>query len=205
MVCAEYSQSKAVVIAKLISTTSDSKDYPSYFIYKFAVMRRLRGQAPQTFDLYEGNDSGRARFEWRLNEQYLLFLIQPDPSTHQWTIDGCDNSAPMPDAGATLRQIAHISSVDKAGTITGYVSTGSWITAVPDAVVKISGDGQVFDTKTDVNGKFSQVVPVGTYIVTVSKNGMPIEIEPLTYENPAHVVIAPGGCAQVQFSGSPLW
>lgn len=203
LVCAEYSQSKAVVIAKLVSATSDSKDYPSYFIYKFAVVRRLRGQAPQTFDLYEGNDSGRARFEWRLNGQYLLFLIQPDPSTHQWTIDGCGNSAPIADAGATLRQIAHISSADKTGTITGYVSTDSWSTAVPDATVKISGDGQVFDTKTDVNGKFSQVVPIGTYTVSASKNRMPIEKELFTYENPADVVITPGGCAQMQFSG--LW
>lgn len=204
LVCAEYSQSKAVVIAKLISATSDSKKYPSYFLYRLVVVKRLRGQVSQTFELYEGNDSGRPGFIWKLNEQYLLFLIRPDPPTlSQWTVDGCGNSAPIVDAGATLRQIAHISSADKTGTITGYVSTDSWSTAVPDAAVKISGNGRVFDTKTDVNGKFSQVVPIGIYTVSASKNGMPMEKELFTYENPADVVITPGGCAQMQFSG--LW
>lgn len=203
LVCAEYSQSKAVVIAKLIGVTSDSKEYPSYFVYKFAVVKRLRGRVPYSFELYEGNDSGRASFNWRLNKQYLLFLIQADPSTHyQWTIDGCGNSAPLSDAGATLRQIAHISSTDQDGVITGFVSTDSWTTGVPGATLAISGDRRTFETKTDANGRFSKVVPVGTYSITATKNGKPIPIEPFTYENPAHVVIAPGGCAQVQFSGS---
>lgn len=206
LVCAEYSQSKAVVIAKLIGSTSDSEDYPSYFIYRFAIVRRLRGQVPQTFDLYEGNDSGRASFEWKVNEQYLLFLIQPEPSTrNQWLIDGCGNSAPLIKASSVLTKIQAISREQKKGVISGMVGTDSWTTGVPGAVVKISGSDYDSETKTNAKGRFIQKVPVGIYTVTAAKDGTPISAEPFSYENPARVVIAPGGCAQVQFTDSNYW
>lgn len=205
LVCAEYSQSKAVVIAKLVGITRVPKNDPDYSIYKLAVVRRLRGQVPQTFELYEGNDSGRATFDWNLKEKYLLFLEQGNnPATHgDWIVDGCGNSAPLANARATLRQIQHMSSMGKRGAISGMVSTDSWTTGVPGAAIGISGDHRTFEMKTDANGRFSQAVPVGVYTINASKNGKPIAAEPFGYEDPRHVVIAPGGCAQVQFSG--LW
>jgi hypothetical protein len=203
LVCAEYSQSEAVVIAKLISVTSDSKKYPSYFIYRLIVVKRLRGQAPQTFDLYEGNDSGRATFDWNQNGKYLLFLEQGSSVSHgDWIVDGCGNSAPLANASTTLQQIQHMSSVSMRGTISGMVGTDSWTTGLPGVTIRVSGNHRTFETETNANGRFSQVVPVGTYTITAKKNGESVAAEPFSYENPAHAVIAPGGCAQVQFTDS---
>lgn len=190
MVCAEYSQSKAVVLAKLVGVTSVPKDDPDYFIYKLSVVRTLRGQAPQSIKLYEGNDSGRATFDWKLNKKYLLFLIQPNPATHNdWTIDGCGNSAPFAKADAVLRQLQGNPSARKDGIIAGMVGTDSWTKGVPGVTVRISGVHQTLEVKTDDNGRFSQVVPVGTYKITAVKNGTVIGAEPFSHENPEHVVI----------------
>ena len=200
LVCAEYTQSKAVVIAKLVGLTSDSKAFPSYFIYKLVVIRRLRGQVPHTFDLFEGNDSGRAPFDWKLNTRYLLFLEGGAAWSHyDWTIDGCGNSGPLTNASSALREIQHISD-QRFGLISGAVKDYSQSVGTYGVIIKISGVHYVARTVSDNKGNFSQTVPAGTYKVTAMRDGISIPSDLFTYENPMHMVIHPGGCAQVQFT-----
>lgn len=203
LICAEYTQSNAVVIAKLVGAASDSKEFPSYHVYKLDVIRRLRGEVPKTFEVFEGNDSGRAPFDWNLNQEYLLFLEKGARWSHyDDVIDGCGNSAPLADAGPVLKKIYEVSSERDSGTISGMVGTDSWTTGVPGAIIKISGGDYDSETQTNAKGRFSQKVPAGKYIVTAAKDGIPIPAGPFSYENPAHAVIVPGGCAQVQFKDS---
>lgn len=203
MVCAEYFQSQAVVVAKLVGIKSVPQKWPDYFIYKLVTIRRLRGDVPQTFELFEGNDSGRAPFDWKVNEQYLLFLDQATPVTHNLlSIDGCGNSSPLADAANTFRKIRALSEFGDKGLISGMVGTDSWTTGVPGVAITISGDHHTFLVKTNAQGKFSEIVPVGVYQLTAMKDGINVLAEPFSYENPSHVVIHPGGCAQVQFTDS---
>lgn len=201
MVCAEYFQSKAVVIAKLVGIISVPQDYPDHFLYKLVVIRQLRGQVSQTFEVYEGNDSGRASFDWKLDHKYLLFLYPGNAmEKDDWIIDGCGNSTPLADADAVLRKIQVLSPLQKNGLITGMVGTDIRTDGVPGVTIKISSAHHAFIVKTDAEGKFGRIVPVGTYQVTATKDETEIPPEPFSYEDPSHVVIAPSGCAQVQFA-----
>lgn len=201
LVCAEYFQSKAVVVARLIRTTNGPGEFPDYFVYKLVVVKRLRGQVPQTFKIYEGNDSGRAPFDWNVNQRYLLFLEQPAPwSRNMWTIDGCGNSAPLTQAKRALKEIHDISKAGDKGTIVGMVSTDSWTTGVPDTDIRILGGRESLEVHTNSSGRFTETVPAGTYVVTAAKNGVNILPLLFSYENPQHVVIHPGGCAEIQFA-----
>ena len=204
MVCAEYFQSQAVVVAKLVGIKSVPQKWPDHFIYKLVTIRRLRGDVPQIFELFEGNDSGRAPFDWKLDEQYLLFLNRPTSSTYNLpSIDGCGNSSPLAGAAVAFKKIRALSEFGDRGLISGMVGTDSWTTGVPGVAITISGNHRTFLVNTNAHGKFIKTVPVGVYQVTAMKNGINVLAEPFSYENPSHVVIHPGGCAQVQFTDAP--
>ncbi|HUY81595.1 MAG TPA: carboxypeptidase-like regulatory domain-containing protein [Acidobacteriaceae bacterium] len=201
MVCAEYFQSQAVVVAKLVDIKSVPKQWPDYFIYKLVTVRRIRGNASPTFELFEGNDSGRAPFDWKVGEQYLLFLDEPSQYTRNLpSIDGCGNSSPLAEAAKTLKKIRAISEFGDRGLISGMVGTDSWTTGVSNVAIRITGNHRTFLAETNAKGRYTKVVPVGVYRVTATKGRMNIPAEPFSYESPSHVVIHPGGCAQVQFS-----
>ena len=66
--CAEYFRSHLVVNATLVQTTTlHDKDDPegiSAHIYTLQVNQVIRGSATGRLQVYEGNDSGRATFDW---------------------------------------------------------------------------------------------------------------------------------------------
>jgi hypothetical protein len=198
MVCAEYSHGKAVVVGRLTQITAIPRGAPDYFVYKMDLVRELRGSVTPTFEIYEGNNSGRATFDWKRGTSYLLFLEVDDKN--RWAIDGCGNSAPLSKAGTALKQIQDGIDGKLPSTISGTVSTGSWTTGVPGVDVKISGTNGFWKIKTDAQGRFSAVVPPGDYEATASMDGRLIPAEPFGYENPQRLTIKRGGCAQVQFT-----
>ena len=69
LVCAEYFASKVVVEATLIKVSSvHSKDDPDDVlarVYTLKANRLIRGHLSDVFKVYEGNDSGRATFDWK--------------------------------------------------------------------------------------------------------------------------------------------
>jgi hypothetical protein len=54
---------------------SQTKDgFVTANIYYMHSLQVLRGDIDSNFEIYEGNDSGRAGFDWKKGHAYLLFL-----------------------------------------------------------------------------------------------------------------------------------
>jgi hypothetical protein len=79
LVCAEYSASQFVVEPTLLRISvpgyKEIPQFPDAYVYTLSVNRVLRGKFARNIRVYEGNDSGRAGFEWTPGEKYLLFLF----------------------------------------------------------------------------------------------------------------------------------
>lgn len=123
LVCAEYSNSKSVVIAKLLRTKhvlpADVREQDG-FIYTLEATRVLKGEIGHTFRIYEENSSGRAPFGWIKGETYLLFLNLDDDGT--WWLYGCGNSAPLKEATYALRAIESMKT--RKGGIDSRIGAG---------------------------------------------------------------------------------
>ena len=106
LVCAEYFQCKAVVIARLNGVTPVKDDYDDLTgtYYSMTVEQSLRGQVARTFRIYQANDPAGAKLDWKTGGSYVLFLRQQTPNG-SWTIDGCGNSGPSDSKQSALDQI----------------------------------------------------------------------------------------------------
>jgi len=200
LVCAEYSNSRLVVIASLVRTKHvmpKSQDEPDGFIYTLETARILKGETGQTFQIYEENSSGRAPFFWVKGETYLLFLNSNPDGT--WWLYGCGNSAPLKGAGYALRAIDAMKS-RKGGLVQGLIRGENLNPALERLSVEVRGDQRSYRAVTDKDGRFKIHVPAGHYVVRVKKEGWKFETNPLmTYEDPGNITIEDSGCAQVQF------
>jgi Carboxypeptidase regulatory-like domain len=204
LVCAEYFASQFVVEATLLQTDKDDPVYPSAFVYTLRVNQVLRGTISGTIRVYEGNDSGRAPFDWVEGREYLLFLFY-STSEKSWELDGCGNSGPVSRANKALSEIASIKAARAEGVIHGEVRERR-VPANTIAGVQIEAQGAGrFTATTNDKGEFQMKVPAGRYVVRASKNGMLFDRANFSYEDPLMVQIEPGGCAQVEFDelGSP--
>src|SRR5437899_2899842 len=75
LICAEYSQSKVVIIAKLTRKQHfQPQGKQDYYVYSLETSRTLRGDVGEQFRVWEENSSGRASFTWSVGKVYLLFL-----------------------------------------------------------------------------------------------------------------------------------
>ena len=128
LVCAEYFASQFVVEATLLQTeVLHDKNDPegiSARLYTLRVDGVLRGKVVGRIRIYEGNDSGRAPFEWNRGTKYLLFLFYL-PGQKSWSLDGCGNSRPLSEAKATFSEIeliraAHGGGVQQRGTFLAF-------------------------------------------------------------------------------------
>ena len=205
LVCAEYYDSQLVVEATLIKIDpvidkSDPEGIDAYF-YTMRSDRVLRGTVQGAFRIYEGNDSGRATFDWRIGTKYLLFLFR-SPVENGWSLDGCGNSSPAAQTRTALDDIDRINSSGSIGWISGKVSGETFSTPIPDVHLLIRGVAGTYKATTDQQGTFRVAVPPGGYTVESIQPPLPLEPDALSYENPRHIVIRQGGCAQVQFSES---
>jgi len=200
LVCAEYFKSKVVVRAKLVRQKAivDKDGGIAANVYYMRTEEILRGAVGPEFEIYEGNDSGRAGFYWKNGHSYLLFLF-PSNETNRpaWALDGCGNSGPLEQEGAVLRQIAGLKQ-RRGGMIQVAVGDGSISYPVEDVRVTVRGSNGSFSGVTNAQGRSEINVPAGHYSLTVEGK---VSYEPyfLGYEQPNDIHIENGACAQVQF------
>jgi hypothetical protein len=203
LVCAEYYASQVVLDATLLKVEDvhekDDPDGVDGRFYTLKADRILRGTIPETFRVYEGNDSGRASFDWSVGTRYLLFLFTSSEEK-AWSLEGCGNSAPVSQANAVLREIDRMNLNQRGGSIYGVVSGQTLSNPLSNIHLMIRGVTGSFEAATDHNGRFHVEVPSGEYKVEPEYPPIPLEPYVLTYENPQHVKIHAGGCAQLQFT-----
>ena len=146
LVCAEYFRSKAVVKAELIRKRAivDKDGTVSANIYYMRTDEVLRGSIDPDFEIYEGNDSGRAGFYWKTGHSYLLFLFRSvETKRAAWALDGCGNSGPLKGKHSVLRQIEGLAN-HRGGTIQVAVGDGSISSPVKGAQTIALGTGRSF-------------------------------------------------------------
>ncbi len=201
LVCAEYFASKVVVEATLmkVRSTQDKDDPDGVVAYEYSLHanRVIRGHIDSVFMLHEGNDSGRATFEWHAGRKYLLFLFYSD-SDKAWKLDGCGNSTPVSDAKAVLQQIAAIQASHGGGVIHGVISQEAMSASISKVLVEARGAKGVFTANANSKGEFEIKVPAGEYAVRAISTGFSFKTADFSYENPNEVRIESGGCAQIQ-------
>jgi hypothetical protein len=200
LICAEYFQSKAVVIARLngVSPVKDDYDDLTGTYYSVTVEQLLRGQVARTFRVYVANNSARTTFDWTAGSSYVLFLHR-QTENGSWVIDGCGNSGPSSSKQSALDQIDMLDRTANRARIQGAVGGVSY--AFPSAGVRIeaSGSDGVVTGETDAVGKFEMNVAPGKYQVRAESPGKRFVADEFTYEHPENLVLETGSCAQIQF------
>lgn len=199
--CAEYFASQLVVEVTLvdIQTLHDTDDPLgiSAHVYTLRVIKVFRGKIDESLQVYEGNDSGRATFDWVQGRKYLLFLFYMEKEK-SWALDGCGNSGPLNQAKMALSVISAIKTASGGGVIYGVVKEPALSTPIPGVHIEARGENRHFVTSTNEKGEFQIKVPAGQYIVRTSVNGSSFGTD-LSYEDPRTIRLEPGGCAQIQF------
>jgi hypothetical protein len=203
LVCAEYFASELVVEGKLVRTEvlrdpSDPQGILAH-VYTLTVDKVLRGAVAGPIRVYEGNDSGRATFDWDQGTSYLLFLFFV-PTDRAWELDGCGSSGPLSRASVALSDIDLIKTAHDGGIIYGSVGREMISKPFPGAQVEIQGK-RTYSAISDQKGEFEVRVPAGTYRVHVAADGFSFAKADISYADPEEIRIEPGGCAQVQFVG----
>jgi hypothetical protein len=204
-VCAEYSASKIVAEATLLKIDNvlykHDPEAVTASYYTLRVDRVFRGTPGQTVRIYEGNDSGRASFDWRVGRKYVLFLFDSIEKASEKVLefDGCGNSGPVAHANSVLREIEQMNDQRRTAFITGMVSAFSLDGAMPNIEMVARGGGASYKGRTNRQGRFTIEVPPGDYEVIPVNRQLSFEISDLSYEDPLHLAMQPGSCAQVQF------
>jgi len=207
LVCAEFFASQVVVEATLLKIRSiHDKDDPEgilAFVYSLRADHLIRGNIDEVFRVYEGNDSGRATFGWKIGRKYLLFLFY---ASHEksWALDGCGNSGLLSRAKATLHQIDLIQMVHDSGVIHGEITGIHGETSIqPQRIlVEARGAAGTYKATTNAQSQFQMEVPPGHYTVRAVKRGFSFVSADFSYENPHHLRVEPGGCVQVSLVGT---
>jgi len=206
LVCAEYFASQVVVEAKLlrIEPVVENHDPDSIDAYFFTLntARLLRGTIEPTFRVYEGNDSGRASFRWIVGRTYVLFLFKSHDNSgaEAWALDGCGNSGPVSKSAAVLRSISHINPASRVGTVSGVVSAPGLAGELDGVRLAVRGASRSFEVVTDRRGRFQVSVPPGDYAIEAVRPSTPLIPFEFSYEDPNHLHVEPGTCAQVQLT-----
>lgn len=203
LTCAEYFASQLVVEATLVQTKIiGEKGDPlgiQAHVYTLAVNKVMRGKIVGRIQVYDGNDSGRATFDWTRGKKYLLFLSYV-PSENSWALDSGGNSGPLDTAKAALTEIEAVNASHDGGVIYGVVSQQALSTPIPGVHVEAKGENGNYAATTDEKGEFQMKVPAGHYSVSASQYGISFNKADISYEDPGSIQIEPGGCAQVQFA-----
>jgi len=206
LACAEFFASKVVVEATLLNVkaVADKTDPANVLarIYSLRGDKFFRGNISGVFHVYEGNDSGRANFDWKVGQKYLLFLLFV-PSEKSWGLDGCGNSGPLSKAKPVLEQIKSIQKTHGDGFIHGVVSQQAVSDKILGIRVEARGKGGSYAATTDAKGIFVIKVPPGRYVVRAIKPGFIFGDSDVSYESSLGVLIEPGGCAQIQLDAYP--
>jgi len=191
LLCAEYSQSDAVVTARLLRirhvTLSEDDDV---LLFTMQTEKVLRGKMRSVFTVVDSPYTGRALVPEK-GKRYLLFLSY-SKTYKAWALDSCGKSGPLEESAETLKGIDLLKG-QSGGTIQGVV----WVAG---STVLVHGKQHTFKTTTDEKGAFKIQVPAGEYSVSIVHDGTRFEPDLLSYEDPKRLRVHDGGCAQVQFN-----
>ena|SRR5271166_418904 len=183
LVCAEYYASQVVLEATLLKIdVLHDKDDPegiSGYFYSLKTNRVFRGNIPQLFRIYEGNDSGRASFDWKVGTKYVLFLFS-SPNDKAWSLEGCGNSSPAAKADSVFLDLDRIRRSMRGGSISGMVSAQTLSNPLPHVHLLARGPTGIFEAITDQSGRFSIDVPPGEYTLEPLRSPVPLEPYVLT-------------------------
>jgi hypothetical protein len=206
LVCAEYSASEVVLEATLIRIEpvldNNDPDAINGYFYTLTAGRMLRGSMAPNFRVYEGNDSGRATFSWKIGTTYVLFLFKSyeKGAANAWSLDGCGNSGPVSKSASVLRKIGRINPASSVGTISGVVSAFALSDGLPGVQLAVRSTSHTYKAVTDSHGRFQVDVPPGRYSIRALSPSVVLTPSDITYEDPNNLNIQPGGCAQVQLT-----
>lgn len=196
-VCTEFFDSDAVFTGTVIALRSDpdppdSESGSSGWFYRLRVQQSFRGPTERAIEVYTGNDSARYRLE--LGRSYLLFA-------RKWSdgleIGCCGNSSYLEESADKIHQIERIKKTKSGGEIAGRIGWGDSERYGGIRIVAV-GAKQTFEAQTDRFGWFHIPVPTGNYTVHAESPGHSFVPFDLTYDDPNHIVVNPGGCPQVQ-------
>jgi len=168
-------------------------------VYTLRVNRTLRGKLGRTIRVYEGNDSGRATFDWVSGREYLLFLFHPAVG-NALGLDSCGNSGPLSKADTALSEIGAIKAAHDGGVIDGVVSDQVLSNPIPRIHMEALGPTGRYAATTNEKGEFQLKVPAGQYVIRASGLGFTFARADISYGDPANIRIKQGGCAQVQLT-----
>ncbi len=204
LVCAEYFQEQAVVIAKLvrIEDVGDKEAIVGHF-YTLSLEKTFRGTIDRTFRIWEELTSGRAGFDWVQDKSYLLFLSFSRNDHTAWVLDGCGNSGPFTQAEKALREIEAIKAEHGGGFVSGNISSESPPESLNRVSIVVTGRGHTYEGSTDQEGNFRVRVPAGIYKLNASRPDWFFRKDDFSYDDPQRISIENGGCAQVQLVGQP--
>lgn len=200
LICAEYSQSKLMVIAKLRRKQHLQPQHAQdYYVYTLETSKTLRGEVGAEFRVWEENSSGRASFNWSVGNSYLLFLNPTDDG--MWWLYGCGNSAPIDKADFALKVIGSLKD-RRGGVIQGIVTVGGEYpprTDLSGITIQIRGKNRDYEVLTNSKDVFKVHVPAGQYAVVPVQSERSFKKDFESFEDPDGVNIENGGGAQVQF------
>jgi len=193
-VCTEFYDSAAVFSGEVMTVRDQvysGGGPPAGWFYRVRVQQSFRGPTGPVIEVYTENSS--ARFPLRKGRNYLLFARDDEGTL---TLTCCGNSDFLEKSGNAIRQIEEIKQAKLGGEIAGRIGWGDSSDFEGVRIVAI-GKNHTYVTRTDSKGWFKMRVRVGVYKVeTPDRDFWPFD---LTYDDPNHVVVQPGGCPQMQF------
>jgi hypothetical protein len=202
-VCTQFFHTDAVFTGKVISVRDwpTAEKNPDGWMYQMEVIKPYRGTSNKTLTLFTENDSGRYRLEE--GHSYLIFAHKYEG---RLTIDNCGNSSEVANARDAIKQIEEIMArIESASTgdLRGRVTmTSSDEVGVSGVLVSARSGGKRYTGVTDRDGWFHIQMPPGTYTVWPETSEWVVTVHDLTYDDPDHVRVPRGGCAELAFLAS---
>ncbi|MCH8172640.1 MAG: hypothetical protein IIA70_04940 [Proteobacteria bacterium] len=208
-VCTEVFNNEPVVFVGKVTDKrvrlSDDGEFWEAYIYRLDVQEVFVGQLNGKVEVITQNDSARRNLD--VGESYLLFAWEIDGALH---IFGGGNSSKLSKAEETIHEIKRVLSSRKTattGSIRGHVYIAPF--NIPEGYeqgpggitfVAKSATGQFLGV-TDEGGWFQIEVPPGEYRVFPEPPQPYLKARDISYNDPEHVIINKGTCAEVGFFG----
>lgn len=196
-VACDFFNSDAVFTGKVISVhPAEEGRFPDAYYYRLNVLQLFRGPQQKVIEVYTGNDS-RGYF-LDLGKEYLIFTRLYEG---KFTIGNCDDSAPLSEAEATIRQVQKL-AIPKDAIVEGQVA----LHQIPSeqgfagAQILIRGEGKTYTVTADDKGWFLLYVLPGAYSAEVKLPlGHSVVDYDLSYDGPSRFTVRAGHCAGLQF------
>ncbi len=206
-VCSEFFHSDAVFVGTVVSIQvlppNEKEDFVGGWAYRLKVARSYRGTANDTIEVT--TEDASARYPLELGHKYVLFASE---WRHHLWIYSCGNSSEFSAAGQTIKELEDIviaMKTDRGGDIWGKI--GLYDSRDFEGVRVVAyGHSKKYVGVADDEGRFHIRVPAGKYSVRVDPSSIQA-ISPRgivftyseSYDDPKHVVVQNGGCADLWF------